>query len=193
MEENRLKKSIEIMLIGGSAGSLQVLFTLIPELDVALPFALIIVLHRGNFADSALSELISGRTNLPVRDVEDKDQLLPSNIYLAPADYHLLIEKDRTCSLDYSEKVNFSRPSIDVTFESAADVYGAKTAALLLSGANDDGTRGLKTIRRAGGLTMAQNPETAQMPFMPGNAIHHGAVDHILNAEQMGAFINALK
>ncbi|QRQ99942.1 chemotaxis protein CheB [Dyadobacter sandarakinus] len=192
MEENSVRKTVDLFLIGGSAGSLQVLFSLVPQLSASLSFAMVIVLHRGNFSDSSLSDLLSSKTPLPVREVEDKDPVQPGNIYLAPADYHLLIERERTFSLDYSEKINFSRPSIDVTFESAAEIYKSSLAGLLLSGANDDGTKGLGKIKSAGGITIVQDPETAQMPFMPHHAIHHTLVDHVLNVREMAGFINAL-
>ncbi|MCF2497525.1 chemotaxis protein CheB [Dyadobacter chenhuakuii] len=192
MEESDVKKPVKALLIGGSAGSLQVLFHLLPLLNKTLPFAIIVVLHRRHSADSSLSELLSTKTALPTHEVDDKDVILPGHIYLAPADYHLLIEKGETFSLDYSEKVNFSRPSIDVTFESAAEVYGSSLAALLLSGANEDGTKGLLAVKKTGGITLVQNPETAQMPYMPNYALAHAVIDHVCDIAQMAHFINTL-
>jgi two-component system chemotaxis response regulator CheB len=192
MEESDVKNPVKALLIGGSAGSLQVLFHLLPLLNKTLPFAIIVVLHRRHSADSSLSELLSTKTALPTHEVDDKDVILPGHIYLAPADYHLLIEKGETFSLDYSEKVNFSRPSIDVTFESAAEVYGSSLAALLLSGANEDGTKGLLAVKKTGGITLVQNPETAQMPYMPNYALMHAVIDHVCDIPQMAHFINTL-
>jgi two-component system chemotaxis response regulator CheB len=193
MEENSVSQHCEVLLIGGSAGSLEVLFKLLPQLRPGLPFPIIVVLHRRNYAESSLSELLSTKTTAVTREVEDKDVITPGHAYLAPADYHLLIEKDHSFSLDDSEKINFSRPSIDVTFESAAEIYGPGIVALLLSGANEDGTHGLFVIKKAGGKTVAQDPQSAQMPFMPHYAIVHGAVDHVFDPQQMVHFINNLR
>ncbi|MCF0069185.1 chemotaxis protein CheB [Dyadobacter sp. CY261] len=192
MEENLMNKVCELLLIGGSAGSLEVLFKLLPLLRADLPFPVALVLHRRNSADSSLSNLLASKTLNPTHEVEDKEAIVPGTIYLTPADYHLLIEHDRTFSLDYSEKVHFSRPSIDVTFESAAEVYGSKLVAILLSGANEDGTSGLVAVKQVGGTAVVQNPETAQMPFMPHNAMMHSQVDHVFDTMQMAAFINSL-
>ncbi|MCF2443816.1 chemotaxis protein CheB [Dyadobacter sp. CY345] len=192
MEENDIKKTFKAVVIGGSAGSLSVLFEMLPNLRTNLSVAIIIVLHRKNSGDSSLSSLLSTKTLIPTKEVEDKDPLIPGNIYLAPADYHLLIEKKRSFSLDSSEKINFSRPSIDVTFESAADVFGPKLVAILLSGANDDGTEGLIAVKRAGGFVVAQKPESAQMPYMPQHAIAKVDIDLVLDVEEISNFINSL-
>lgn len=192
MEENHLNHTCEFVLIGGSAGSLEVLFQLLPLLRGGLPFPMALVLHRRNSSDSSLSELLGSKTVNPTQEVEDKEPVRPGTIYLAPADYHLLIERDRTFSLDYSEKINFSRPSIDVTFESAAEVYGPGLVAILLSGANEDGTSGLIAVKRAGGVVVVQNPDTAQMPFMPHYALTHLSIDHVFDTIQMAGFINSL-
>lgn len=182
----------QVVIVGGSAGSIDVLLEVLPSLRSPLPFALIIVLHRKNTVDSALATLLATKTILPFREVEDKDALIPGVIYLAPADYHLLIEQDGTFSLDDSEKVNYSRPSIDVTFESVADVYGSALAGILLSGANADGTVGLQAIKKEGGITVVQNPKTAQAGFMPRQALLSAAVDYVLTPPELAVFINTL-
>jgi len=192
MEKNSLNRHFKTIVIGGSAGSLEVLFRLLPKLRPDLKIAVIIVLHRRNSGDSSLSELLSTKSSIPTQEVEDKDPILPGNIYLAPSDYHLLAEKNFTFSLDYSEKINFSRPSLDVTFESAADVYGSSLIGIILSGANEDGTKGLLTIKNNGGIIVAQEPKTAQMPLMPQYAIDHAAIDYILGIDEMADFINGL-
>lgn len=192
MEENILAQPCEILVIGGSAGSLDVIFKLLPKLKSPLTFPIVFVLHRRNSADSSLPELLSTKSLNLTREVDDKEPIVPGTLYLAPADYHLLIENNRTFSLDYSEKVNFSRPSIDVTFESAAEVYGPNAVGLLLSGSNEDGTEGLRAIRQAGGRTAAQDPATAIMPFMPQSAINQSLVDHVLDLDQMASFISVL-
>lgn len=193
MEKSSVNSGIKVIAIGGSAGSLEVLFQLLPLLRDDIKVSILIVLHRRNSVDSSLSELLASKCHLPLQEAEDKDIIEPGNIYLAPSDYHLLVEKDYTLSLDDSEKVNYSRPSLDVTFESAADAYGSALAGILLSGANDDGTLGLQAIKEMGGTIIVQNPETAQIPIMPQNALTHLSVDHIFSIQQMAAFINATK
>jgi two-component system chemotaxis response regulator CheB len=178
MEKSPVILGCKVVIIGGSAGSLDVLLKMLPRLN-APTCAIVFVVHRKSSEDSTLEELIAIKTNIPVKEVEDKVQLLPGNIYVAPSDYHLLFEKSEMLSLDTSEKVNYSRPSIDVSFESAADVYGQSLVAILLSGANTDGTAGL-------------HPETAEMPFMPRNAIENNTADYILGIEELLEFVNAI-
>jgi two-component system chemotaxis response regulator CheB len=192
MEETDLKDNPKTVIIGGSAGSLAVLFEIFPALQADLKPAIILVLHRKYSGDSSLSDLFSSKTTLPTKEIEDKDTILPGRIYLAPADYHLLIEKNRLFSLDVSEKINFSRPSLDVTFESAADAFGPSLVAILLSGSNNDGTAGLVAVKKAGGIVIAQKPETAQMPYMPQHAINNLAIDFILDAGEISAYINGM-
>ncbi|WP_229379858.1 chemotaxis protein CheB [Fibrella forsythiae] len=180
------------VVIGGSTGSLDVLLPVLSVLKPPLTFSLVVVVHRKNTPNSPLATLLSVKTTLPVREVDDKDVMKPGCVYLAPADYHLLVEHDGTFSLDDSEKINFSRPAIDVTFESAADVYGAGVVGILLSGANADGTRGLKAIKQAGGITVAQQPATAQVAYMPQQAIDNAAVDRVLDVPELIQFINQL-
>ncbi|RCR67941.1 chemotaxis protein CheB [Larkinella punicea] len=192
MAENKLINACKAVVIGGSAGSIEVLLKLLPALSSPLSLVIMIVLHRKNSTDSSLADLLSSRTTIRVQEVEDKDPVVPGTIYLAPADYHLLIEKDEVFSLDDSEKVNYSRPSLDVTFESAADVYGSSLVGILLSGANADGTAGLNLIKARGGVLIAQKPETAQAAFMPQHAIQNAPIDRVLDVEEMAVFINSL-
>lgn len=197
MAQNRVSptfdgKEYKLILIGGSTGSIDVLLHLLPALKVPLSFALIIVLHRKNSADSPLANLLSLKSSLPVQEVDDKDAIVPGTIYLAPADYHLLLEQDGTFSLDDSEKINYSRPSIDVTFESAADAFGPSVVGIVLSGANADGTQGLKAIKKVGGILVAQRPDTAQVGFMPQQAILGADVDYILDIQELVSFVNEL-
>ena len=124
-----------------------------------------------------------------VKEVEEKESIIPGVIYIAPPDYHVLIEKDFTFSLDYSEKVNYSRPSIDITFESAADVYGDRLACLLLSGSNADGVMGMKTAKAIGGLTAVQDPATCEMPYMPQRALDEVEIDFVVNDGNIREFL----
>jgi len=188
MEKDKVIPGCRLLIIGGSAGSLEVLLKILPPLT-SISFSLVIVLHRKSAEDNTLEELIAAKTVVPVTEVEDKTPMLPGYIYIAPSDYHVLFENDDTLSLDTSEKVNYSRPSIDVSFESAADVYGPALCAILLSGANADGTAGLVAVRKAGGTIIVQDPETAGMPFMPNNAIENFIPDMVLNVEEIGEFV----
>lgn len=192
MAKGELKTTYKVIVIGGSTGSLDVLLRVLPALQPTLSFAIIIVLHRKNSGDSTLESLLASKTVIPVKEVDDKDPLQANTIYVAPADYHLLIEKDCTFSLDDSEKVNYSRPALDVTFESAADIFGSAVVGILLSGANADGTKGLAAIKKAGGTTVVQNPETAQAAFMPQQAILNATIDYILDIPELIRFLNSI-
>jgi len=182
----------DAMIIGGSAGSLDVLLKVLPLLSPALSFPIVIVVHRKHGADSLLPELLSGRTSLRVKEIDEKEYLQAGTIYIAPSDYHTLIERDHTFSLDYSEKVNYSRPAIDATFQTAAEVYQSKLVCLLLSGSNADGVNGLKSVKSWGGTTVIQDPATAQVAYMPEQAYIHAKIDYVLPIEDMGEFINLL-
>lgn len=192
MAENSLNRKYDVLVFGGSAGSLEVLLKLLSGLESPISFAIIIVIHRKNSYDSTLQDLLTSKTSIPVQEIEDKDRMVPGNIYLAPADYHLLVEQDHTFSLDASEKINFSRPSIDVTFQSVAEVFQSAAAGFLLSGANSDGTDGLKAIQLAGGTTIAQDPVSAQVPFMPQHAIVNTSIDFVFDLTQMLDFIHLI-
>jgi len=192
MAKDQIISGCKVLIIGGSAGSLDVLMKILPVLKVLNDFAMVIVLHRKSAEDSTLEELIAVKTSVPVKEVEDKIPLLPGSIYIAPSDYHLLFEKNGLLSLDTSEKINYSRPSIDVSFESAADAYGNSLIGILLSGANSDGTEGLKAIKNTGGQTVVQDPKDADIPFMPRNAVQHTNPDYILHAEEIGTLITMI-
>ena len=191
MAENQMN-GFKVVAIGGSAGSLEVILAIVQGLPKSPGVAIIIIVHRKNDLESILGNLLSYKTHLPVREVEDKDPILPDQVYIAPPDYHLLIEDEHTFSLDSSEKINFSRPSIDVTFESVAETFGERTIAILLSGANSDGASGLLKIRQSGGYTIVQNPATADIGYMPQQAISLGAAQYVLDAEELVAVLNRL-
>lgn len=192
MEKDHVASGCRVLIIGGSAGSLDVLMKILPGINRPTTYTIVIVLHRKSGDDNMLEELLAVKTKVPVQEVEDKVALLPGYIYVAPSNYHLLFEKNNILSLDTSEKVNFSRPSIDVSFESAAEVFGSALIAVLLSGANNDGSEGLKTIKAAGGTIIVQDPATAEMPFMPANAIKTVTPHHILTIDEILKFITAI-
>lgn len=193
MEENHVESRLKIVIIGGSAGSLDVLMKVMPQINQHQNYALIIVLHRKNTDDDLLENLFSARISMPVCHVEDKTPLQNGCVFVAPSDYHLLVEKNGLLSLDVSEKINFSRPSIDVAFESAAEALGSSVCGILLSGANSDGTDGLIAIKKQGGTIVAQDPETATMPQMPQHAISHANVDFVFTQQQLVTFLNDLR
>ncbi|HEX8016546.1 MAG TPA: chemotaxis protein CheB [Flavobacterium sp.] len=191
MEKNQINPDFKVVIIGGSAGSLSVLMQILPQLPVIKSYALVIVLHRRSTDEQTLEELITLKVSSNVKAVEDKEPFLPGYIYVAPSNYHLLFEKNNVLSLDTSEKINYSRPSIDVSFESAAEVYKNKLTGILLSGSNADGTQGLKAIKKQGGTIIVQDPESAEMPFMPNNAIQNTEPDFVLNIQEILQFIVA--
>ena len=192
MEEGSRMIGCKALVIGGSAGSLDVLIRVLPAIDLDINFTIIIVVHRKQGTDSLLTDLLSKKTKLKVKEVEEKEPVEPRTIYIAPSDYHLLIEKDYTFSLDYSEKINYSRPSIDVTFQSAAEVFTNRLVCMLLSGSNADGVNGLIAVNNFGGETVAQDPETAQVAYMPAQAILKSNVNKVLTIDEMAAYINSL-
>ncbi len=125
--------------------------------------------------------MLDAKCRLKVKEAEEKEALAAGHVYVAPANYHLLVEKDRTLALSTEDKVNYSRPSIDVLFESAAEVFGRELAGVVLTGGNSDGTRGLRRIKSRGGLALVQDPASAEAPTMPQAAIDNCNVDHILS------------
>lgn len=181
-----------LLVIGGSAGSLQVILSIISVIRPGISLPVLIVLHRNNVFESSLEDLFASRTSLPIKEVEEKDPVLPGVIYLSPADYHVLLEKDGTFSLDYSERVHFSRPSIDVTLLSAADIYGSGLTALLLSGGNVDGAEGMAYVKERRGTTVVQDPSTADVPYMPQQAITRAKMDFIVPTDELPIFIREL-
>ncbi|MEO8631212.1 MAG: chemotaxis protein CheB, partial [Betaproteobacteria bacterium] len=154
-----------VVVIGASAGGVDALDALLPHLAGAM--AVIVVVHLPEGKPSLLVEIFSPRCKLAVKEVEDKEPLVPRSIYFAPPDYHVLIEKSLHLALSVDERVHHSRPSIDVLFQSAADALGAAVSGVLLTGANADGAAGLAAIAHAGGTTIVQDPATAASPEMP--------------------------
>ena len=175
----------DILLFGGSAGSFKLLYKIVKYLKPGLNKTIIIVIHRKKNFTSEIEKLFGDNSRISLREINDKDKILLNTIYIAPANYHTLIEKGGYFALDVSEAVWYSKPSIDVTFESAAEEYGAKCMAILLSGANQDGAMGMLKLKNAGSVTIAQLPEDAEMPEMPKTAINLNAVDYVLKAEEI--------
>lgn len=181
-----------LAVVGGSWGGLDALGRLVALLEPTATLAVAVALHRApNSPEGAMVSYLRARCPLPVDETEDKDEIQPGRVYLAPADYHLLVEPGRF-ALSIDAPVRFSRPSIDVLFESAADAYEASTTAVLLTGANDDGCRGLRQVKLRGGATIAQDPSTAVRREMPDAAIATGLVDRILTLEEIAFALNDL-
>ncbi len=190
MAESKINK--RLIVIGGSSGSLDALLVMLPLLKLPFPIPIIIVLHRSNTSDNALAEVLATKTKLKVKEADEKDELLPGWIYLAPPDYHLLTEDDGTVSLDASEKVNYCRPSIDVTFINAATTYKNGLTAVLLSGANADGAAAMVTIQKCGGRNIVQDPTEAIVSYMPEQALLLTPVKDVLPAVKIAALLNEI-
>lgn len=191
MAEGSLAGRFELLLIGGSAGSLEALLELLPALQPINSLAVVLVMHRRG-GESLLPGLLKHKTSWRVKEADEKENIEAGTLYVAPPDYHLLIEMDKTFSLDYSEKVHFSRPAIDVTFESAAEVYGKALIALLLSGANQDGTAGLCKVKEKGGYVMVQDPSEAIVTYMPQFAVEKLGSENIVTIANASAVIRRL-
>lgn len=183
----------ELLVIGGSAGSLSVVLRMMPLFSREMRLAVILVFHRKLTDANLLADVLKSRTSCPVIEAEDKEEIRPGCVYLAPPEYHLLIERDRTITLDDSERVNYSRPSIDVTFESAAEIYGDKLACILLSGANADGAEGLRIARKLKALVVIQDPLNAEVAYMPEQALAVVTPDYILDDASSEQIIKAIR
>jgi two-component system chemotaxis response regulator CheB len=184
--------SVELIVIGASWGGLSALECVLgglPE-DFATPIA--IAQHRAvDSGSGALSSALTRRAGRDVCEAGDKDAIERGKVYVAPADYHLLVEPEGF-ALSTEGVVHYARPSIDVLFDSAADVYAERLAAVVLTGANDDGAYGAMRVRRRGGATIAQDPATAERPEMPRAAIETGAIQQVLPLDEIGPALVAL-
>lgn len=184
------KIKFDIVVIGGSAGSIEIIVSILKLLPKTFQPPIVLIIHRMKNITSDLHKILAKESGVKeIIEPDDKEPVRTGNIYLAPQNYHLLVEEDYTFSLDYSEQVNFSRPSIDVSFESIATLYKNKTLAILLSGANKDGTTGLTSVIEEGGMAIVQSPETAQYPAMPQSAIDINKSVLIQSPEQIVNYI----
>lgn len=179
---------VAIVVIGASLGGLKALKALLGTLPKDFPLPLAIVQHRGKEADETLTRLLREVCALPVSEVRDKDRIVPGHLYVAPSDYHLLVERG-WFALSTEAPVNYARPSIDVLFESAADTYGDGVIGVILTGSSEDGTKGAARIKARGGSVIVQDPATAEAPAMPSAAIAAAPVDRILPLSSIAAFL----
>ena len=183
--------AFEIVVVGTSTGGLKALQTLLSGLPAEFSLPIVIAQHRGKDLESGLCEYLSEISSLPVSEPEDKEALLGGHVYLAPRDYHLLIE-NRSFALSTAQSVRFARPSIDVLFESAADAFQTRAIGVVLTGANSDGAQGLATIKSRGGFTIVEDPVSAAARELPDAAIAQATPDKILALDQIAACLVTL-
>lgn len=175
--------------MGTSAGGLHALSTIVQQLPFAYPLPIIVVQHRSKDQRNLLEEILQSKSKIKIKQADEKEKISGGYVYVAPPDYHLLVERDRTFSLSADEQVRYSRPSIDVLFESAAVVFGPALVGIVLTGANSDGAYGIQVIDRYGGLTIAQDPEEADFPFMPKACIETSSVKHVWKLSDIKSFL----
>lgn len=173
------------VVIGASAGGLAVLRQIFSEIDTDFNLPIIVVQHLYPESDDFIAKSLNASCKLTVVEANEKEKIEAGKIYIAPANYHLLVEEDYTLSLTIDPKVNFCRPAIDVLFESAASAYKSRLIGVLLTGANSDGAAGLKKIKEFGGVTIVQDPKTAEVDVMPMSAINLFRVDYILAVQEI--------
>lgn len=178
-------KEFKAIVIGTSAGGLSALSILLEKLPPDYPLPIVIVQHRAKDQNSLMEEVLQPKCKIKIKQADEKEKIKKGIVYIAPPDYHLLIESDFTFSLSSDALVLYSRPSIDVLFESAAIAYRDTLIGIILTGANTDGTSGLQCIKKYGGLTIAQSPAEAEFPRMPGAAINKGAAMLILTLKEI--------
>jgi two-component system chemotaxis response regulator CheB len=182
----------ELIVIGCSLGGMRALQIILSRLDRGFCIPIVVAQHRHKKSNEGLPAYFRRETDLKVVDANDKQWIEPGHVYLAPADYHLLIERNGTrgeLSLSVDERAHYSRPSIDVLFESAADAYRDRLVGIVLTGSNDDGAQGAARIKARGGIVIAQDPATAEAPAMPRAAIAAAHVDQILRLEEIAPFL----
>ena len=188
----RLIDLINAVAIGASAGGIETLTAILPALRRTTNAAIFIVLHLPKDKPSLLASIFAPRCALPVREAGDGEPVEPGTVYFAPPDYHLLLDDGPRLSLSVDNLVHHSRPSIDVLFESAADIYGPRLLGILLSGGNDDGAQGLLRVQRCGGHTVVQQPDTAQVAQMPRAALARMQPDAVLTPHAIAELLRAL-
>ena len=179
----------QTIVIGGSAGATAALTELLPIFPAEYPLPIIVAQHLHPWQNDYFIEHFSAKCALTVKEADEKEPIRPGYAYFAPPNYHLLIEDDKTFSLSIDAKVNYARPSIDVMFESAADVYAPWIVGVILTGANNDGAFGLRRIKEKGGLAIVQDPQTAESSYMPKAALEATRVDYVLPLKEIGKLL----
>jgi two-component system chemotaxis response regulator CheB len=180
------------VVIGASAGAVEALSAILPALPANYALPVIVVVHVPHDKSSVLADLFQMKCAIAVREAEDKEPILPGTVYFAPAGYHVLVETDRYLALSNEAPVHFSRPSIDVLFESAADAYGQHLIAVVLTGANQDGAKGLAAVAQAGGEAIVQNPREAFARAMPEAALNERPDARVLSLEDIAGYLRGV-
>lgn len=180
----------DVVVIGASAGGLSALEVILRGVDKDISVPIVIVQHLSPDSGDAIVSLLKKYSNIELSEPIDKESVLDNHIYLAPADYHIMIEKNKTFSLNLGPKENFCRPAIDVLFETASEVYFERVLGIVLTGANKDGTRGALAIKNFSGVVIAQQPEEALIPVMPLGVIESGAADYVLTLKEIVTMLN---
>ena len=189
---DRSGRRFDLVVVGASWGGLHAVGALLTDLSPGVGVAVVVALHRASHGiEGTLVQYLQGRAAVPVQEVEDKDEIVEGHVYVAPADYHLLVERGHF-ALSLDAPVLYSRPSIDVVLETAAEAYGERMVAVVLTGANEDGTRGAGAVRQRGGLVIVQDPDTAERREMPGAVIASGEVDEVLPLDRIAGRLNEL-
>ncbi|MBT2341216.1 MULTISPECIES: chemotaxis protein CheB [Pseudomonas] len=190
---DRPRFPIEAIVVGASAGGVEALLKVFGHLRKGFGVPILLVLHLPDERNSQLAQVFGHRLAVPVEEARDKQDIVPGTLYVATPGYHLSVEADRSLSLSLEAPVHHSRPSIDVLFESAADVYGPNLLGVVLTGANHDGARGLAKVRELGGYTVVQDPDEAQVSTMPEAALALHQPDHILTLQDIGQLLAGLE
>ncbi|MBC3953853.1 chemotaxis protein CheB [Pseudomonas triticifolii] len=184
---------VDAIVVGASAGGVEALLKIFGGLRPGFCLPILVVLHLPDDRNSQLAQVFQSRLAIPVKEADDKESVKPGTLYFASSGYHLSVETDRTLSLSQEDRVFYSRPSIDILFDSASDAYGERLAGVLLTGANNDGAQGLLQIKKYGGLTVIQDPQQAQARTMPeaGLALH--SPDYLLSLNEIGQLLVELE
>jgi two-component system chemotaxis response regulator CheB len=182
----------EAVLVGASAGAVQALLAILPALPATFPLPVLVVVHIPPDRDNMLVPLLQAKCRITVKEAEDKEPIDGGVVYFAPSDYHLLVEKSRSLALSTDEALNFSRPSIDVLFESAADAFGANLVGVILTGANHDGAAGLRTVKAAGGVAIVQDRHEAYATAMPDAALQACPAAEIMTIDNIITYLTRL-
>ncbi|KJH86350.1 chemotaxis protein CheB [Pseudomonas fluorescens] len=190
---DRSSQLVEAVVVGASAGGVEALLKIFTPLRKGFRLPVLVVLHLPDERNSQLAQVLRHRLAIPVEEARDKQDICPGTLYVATPGYHLSVEADRSLSLSLEEPVHHSRPSIDVLFESAADVYGPRLLAVVLTGANSDGAKGLARVKALGGITVVQDPTEAQVATMPEAALGLHEPDHILTLQGIGQLLAGLE
>jgi two-component system chemotaxis response regulator CheB len=188
-ESQKRRGLFEAIVIGSSAGGIKALITVLSALPQDFSLPIMIVQHIHPHSDSYLANLLSMKTGLRVKQADEKEKIKEKTVYIAPPNYHLLVEADKSFALTVDRPVNYSRPSVDVLFESAACVYGTRLIGIILTGANHDGSDGVKFIKKYGGYLIVQDPASAEVDSMPKASIAATTIDTILPLNDIGPFL----